>query len=106
MAVVKINAITVPPERREQMEERFAGNRGSMDGTPGYLGFELLRPTSGDDRYFVITRWESDEAFRAWRSGSTPDAAHAQERRDPTATGADLLEFEVVLGSDGHGGHH
>jgi heme oxygenase (mycobilin-producing) len=104
MAVVKINAITALPDKAEQMEQQFAAHRASMDGTPGFLGFELLRPVGGEDRYFVVTRWENDEAFQAWRGQSRPDSAHAQERRDPTSAKADLLEFEVVLSSDGQGG--
>ncbi|EUA23745.1 antibiotic biosynthesis monooxygenase family protein [Mycobacterium xenopi 4042] len=37
-----------------------------MENQPGFLGFQLLRPVKGEDRYFVVTHWESDEAFQAW----------------------------------------
>lgn len=50
----------------------------------------------GDDRYFVVTQWESEEAFQAWASGPAREA-HAGERAKPVASGADLLEFEVVF---------
>jgi heme-degrading monooxygenase HmoA len=29
-------------------------------------GFELLRPTDGTNRYFVMTRWRDEEPFTAW----------------------------------------
>lgn len=96
MPVVKINAITVPPEAGPSLEERFAARAGTIDQTPGFLGFQLLRPVAGESRYFVVTQWADDAAFEAWRDGSGR-AAHAGERAQPVASGADLLEFEVVL---------
>ncbi|RJQ78461.1 antibiotic biosynthesis monooxygenase [Pseudonocardiaceae bacterium YIM PH 21723] len=99
MAVVKINAIQVPEAGREELERRFAARKGAVDNSPGFLGFELLRPVSGDDRYFVVTHWETDEDFRNWRDGGAAAEAHAGERAKPVAGGASLLEFEVVLSS-------
>ena len=94
--VVKINAISVPPQAREELERRFAARAHTVDGADGFLGFQLLRPVAGDDRYFVLTRWRDDAAFEAWRDGDAR-AAHAGEGTRPVASGADLLEFEVVL---------
>jgi heme-degrading monooxygenase HmoA len=96
MPVVKINAISVPPQAHEELEKRFANRAHSVDGTPGFLGFQLLRPVKGEDRYFVVTQWEDDAAFEAWRDGPAI-AAHSGERAKPVSTGADLLEFEVVI---------
>lgn len=100
MPVVKINAIHVPEGAGAQLEERFAARAGAVEGSPGFLGFQLLRPTAGEDRYFVVTQWADEESFAAWRDGQGR-AAHAEKPgeapRKPVATGADLLEFEVVL---------
>jgi heme-degrading monooxygenase HmoA len=96
MSVVKINAISVPPEAREELERRFSHRAHTIDESAGFLGFQLLRPVRGEDRYFVVTEWEDEESFVAWRDGDAR-AAHAGERAKPVATGADLLEFEVVL---------
>ncbi|GAA4657958.1 antibiotic biosynthesis monooxygenase [Kineococcus glutinatus] len=98
MAIVKINAIEVPEGGGEELERRFAARLGAVEGAAGFLGFELLRPVRGESRYFVYTRWETEEAFRAWSEGGAR-AAHAGERARPVATGASLLEFEVVLGA-------
>jgi len=94
--VVKINAISVPPPARAELERRFAARAHTVDGADGFLGFQLLRPVAGDDRYFVVTRWRDDAAFEAWRDGDAR-AAHAGEGSRPVASGAELLEFEVVL---------
>lgn len=96
MAVVKINAIEVPAGAGEELERRFAQRMHAVDSASGFLGFELLRPVAGDTRYFVYTRWESEEAYQAWAGGGSV-AAHAGMRENPVATGANLLEFEVVL---------
>ncbi|MEV0680825.1 antibiotic biosynthesis monooxygenase [Actinosynnema sp. NPDC050436] len=98
MAVVKINAIHVPDGAGPELEKRFAARLGAVDSSPGFLGFQLLRPVAGDERYFVVTHWETDADFDNWRNGGAREA-HAGERAKPVATGADLLEFEVVLSS-------
>ena len=95
MAVVKINAIEVPEGGGPELERRFANRLHAVDSTPGFLGFELLRPVSGEDRYFVYTRWESEEAFQAWSAGPAKEA-HSGVRATPVSTGSSLLEFEVV----------
>ncbi|CRK61154.1 Antibiotic biosynthesis monooxygenase [Alloactinosynnema sp. L-07] len=95
MAVVKINAIEVPEGAGEELEKRFAARLGAVEGEPGFLGFELLRPTAGETRYFVYTRWETEADFQAWATGSAREA-HAGQRAKPVATGSSLLEFEVV----------
>jgi len=96
MSVVKINAISVPPQAHEELERRFAARAHTVDKATGFLGFQLLRPVKGEDRYFVVTHWEDEETFLAWRDGDARQA-HAGERAKPVASGADLLEFEVVL---------
>ncbi|MFC3501749.1 antibiotic biosynthesis monooxygenase family protein [Micromonospora krabiensis] len=95
MAVVKINAIDVPPGAGEELEKRFAARAGAVENSPGFLGFELLRPVAGESRYFVYTKWESEEAYQAWAAGPSR-AAHAGQQQRPVASGATLLEFEVV----------
>ncbi|GAB3983431.1 hypothetical protein GCM10027615_68560 [Plantactinospora veratri] len=59
---------------------------------------------SGESRYFVYTKWESEAAYQAWASGPARQA-HARgpadgesggEQPRPVASGATLLEFEVV----------
>ncbi|SFK60504.1 antibiotic biosynthesis monooxygenase family protein [Amycolatopsis sacchari] len=95
MAVVKINAIEVPEGAGPELEKRFANRMHAVDSQPGFLGFELLRPVAGENRYFVYTKWESEEHFKAWAEGPSREA-HSGERAKPVASGASLLEFEVV----------
>lgn len=101
MSVVKINAIETPEGAGPRLEERFSERLGEVEKSPGFLGFELLRPTAGESRYFVYTRWETEEAFRAWRESSAFRRGHTDRAgsggQAPVGTGSSLLEFEVVL---------
>ena len=96
MAIVKINAIKVPPHAGEEFERRFAARAGVVEGSPGFLGFQLLRPVEGESRYFVVTQWADDASYAAWRDGDAR-AAHKGEHGTPVASGAELLEFDVVM---------
>ena len=78
MAVVKINAIEVPEGMGDKLEERFAARAGEVENMPGFEGFELLRPTGEEKRYFVYTRWDSEESFQAWVQSSAFTRGHAQ----------------------------
>jgi len=103
MTVVKINAITVPENAGRELEGRFAARAQEVDQQPGFEGFELLRPTDGSNRYFVVTRWKDDESFQAWMSSRAFGEQHGKpasggggQPQRPVAAGAELLEFEVV----------
>ncbi len=47
MAVVKINAIEIPEGAGPELEKRFANRAHTVENSPGFLGFQLLRPTAG-----------------------------------------------------------
>ena len=103
MSVVRINAIEVPEGAGPELEQRFANRLGAVDEQPGFEGFELLRPTGeAESRYFVVTHWESEDAFQAWVASRDFSKGHAGpkgEQRPPVSTGSELLEFDVVLSS-------
>ena len=93
MAVVKINAIRIPEGAGPELK-RFHARAHSVDGSPGFLGFQLLRPVKGG----TATSWSPigrpRGTSRNWASG--PPKAHAGEQRNPCRLRSDLLEFEVV----------
>src|ERR1700712_94112 len=99
MSVVKINAIEVPEGAGPELEKRFAARLGAVEGSPGFEEFCLLRPTGGETRYFVYTRWATEEAFQEWSAHPSPRPPAPPPPgapRPPVATGAALLEFDVV----------
>ncbi|WIE75660.1 antibiotic biosynthesis monooxygenase [Curtobacterium sp. MCSS17_007] len=93
MSVVKINAITVPEGKGSHLEARFVGRNHDVEQQPGFESFQLLRPTAGGTRYFVVSIWADEDSYQAWRTGQA-GAHHGGS--NPVATGAELLEFETV----------
>jgi heme-degrading monooxygenase HmoA len=102
MSVVKINAVDVPAERADEFEARFAARAGAVEQSDGFEAFELLRPNGGETRYFVYTRWASEDAYQAWLASQDFAKAHAHVASEksgqaaPVAHGAALLSFEVI----------
>ncbi len=102
MSVVKINALAVPSHLAQTLEERFANRAGEVEKLPGFEGFSLLRPTDSEGRYFVVTRWRSEEDFQRWVNSPEFQRGHAETTaHGPAATHSKLLSFEVVLESEG-----
>ena len=107
MSIVKINAITVPPDKQARFEERFRGRGGHVEKTPGFEWFELLRPLEGTDQYLVYTRWSSEEAYRAWESSQDFARSHDGGGDDlaPAASDSHHLWSYEVLESTGPKAH-
>lgn len=99
MTIIRINAITVPGEAGPELEKRFAARSAEVDQMPGFEGFELLRPTDGSKRYFVVTRWADEASFDNWVQSRAFASEHAKAGAPdarPVSSQAELLSFEVV----------
>ncbi|HLI43910.1 MAG TPA: antibiotic biosynthesis monooxygenase family protein [Acidimicrobiales bacterium] len=102
MAVVRINAIDVPPDHGDELARRFAARAGAVDQAEGFEGFELLRPSDGRSTWLVVTRWRDEESFTKWVS--SPAFAHghrgagdpAPGGTGPVATHSELWSYDVV----------
>lgn len=99
---MKINALEIPPQAGDEIVKRFTARMDSLSDVPGFLGFELLRPTAAtEQRWFVYTRWTDQASYEGWRDGDGARASHAGEQggeaRPPVSMGATLLEFEVEV---------
>jgi len=97
MSIVKINAITVPRERFDEFERRFATRAGKVSSAEGFEAFELLRPNDDRNVCLVITRWRSEEDFQTWVKSPDFAAGHAQHRTDgPVGTNSEIWSFDVL----------
>jgi heme-degrading monooxygenase HmoA len=99
MSVVKINALIVPAEMREELERRFGNRAGMVESSDGFEWFELLRPVEGTDRYLVYTRWRSEEDFKRWQESQAFQAGHAQA----SAEAASQAQGQAASQGQGHG---
>ncbi len=97
MSIVKINAITVAPERRDEFARRFASRAGRVSGAPGFESFELLVPNDDREVCLVVTQWQSEEAFQAWVRSADFAAGHAQHRSGgPVGSASEVWSFDVL----------
>jgi len=125
MTVVKINAITVPPDGGDELARRFAARAGAVDNQDGFEGFELLRQTDERTTWLVVTRWRDEAAFEAWRTSPAFGHGHRQAAQaaaahsgaadssaadspaaghgKPVAVSSELWSFEIAGGSGGAG---
>lgn len=78
------NRLPVKEGAAEQIIERFANSRGSVQGFPGFVSMEVLR-SKGADEVLVITRWRNESAFDSWVQSDEFKKAHGK------GGGGDLL---------------
>ena len=76
MTFVNITALAFPEGAQAEIERRFAARKKAVDSFEGFLGFDLLRPVIGEDRYFVVT----GRARRRRAPGNERGAARIRSR--------------------------
>ena len=97
--IVTCDRIPVNPEHAQAFEERFADRASLVDGMPGFISFQLLRPKQPDDPYVVMTYWESEDHFKAWTESDAFKEGHARSGTLPKEafSGHPKLEmFDVI----------
>jgi heme-degrading monooxygenase HmoA len=92
VTIIKINAITVPPESGDELGRRFAARAGAVDQQDGFEGFELLRPTDDRTTWLVVTRWRDEAAFQAWVSSPAFGHGHQGPRPAESHGGSEASE--------------
>ncbi|HEX9936147.1 MAG TPA: antibiotic biosynthesis monooxygenase family protein [Longimicrobium sp.] len=97
---VFISHLTVPPEDHGELERHFRERSRLVDGFPGFLYLQLMRPQAGPATHTFLTAWESREAFRAYMGSEEHSISHS---REPGAimerTSVRHEAFEVLMDS-------
>jgi heme oxygenase (mycobilin-producing) len=71
-----------------------------VDGFPGFLYLQLLRPQAGPATHVSLTAWESRDAFRRYMKSDAHAASHAREPGEIMArTEVRHEAFEVLMDS-------
>lgn len=100
---IVMNRIPVHPEYAEQFEERFRNRAHLVDGMPGFIRNEVLKPASEGKPYIVMTYWQTREDFERWTQSDEFKQGHARSGSLPKEafSGRNELEmFDVILSSD------
>jgi heme-degrading monooxygenase HmoA len=93
--IIVCNRIPVNPEHAAAFEERFANRASLVDGMPGFISYQLLRPKSQGDPYIVMTFWESEAHFQAWTESPSFREGHARSGTLPPQTFAGHPRLEI-----------
>lgn len=76
---VFISHLTVPEADAPELERHFRERSRLVDGFPGFLYLQLLRPQAGDATHTFLTAWESREAFRRYMGSDEHAVSHGRE---------------------------
>lgn len=95
-----LSRLDVPPDDQPALERHFRHRSHLVDGFPGFLYLQLLRPQAGDVAFAFLTAWDTREAFAQYMRSEEHAASHAREPADIMArTAARHEAFEVLLDS-------
>ncbi|MEO0562310.1 MAG: antibiotic biosynthesis monooxygenase [Chloroflexota bacterium] len=95
------NRIGVNPGYEEAFEARFAQRDAAVDGMPGFIAFNLLRPQTDGDPYVVMTFWQDEASFKGWVESDEFKNQHAKSGQLPREafTAHPKLEYFDVIQS-------
>lgn len=97
---VFISHLSVPEEDRASLERHFRERSGLVDGFPGFLYLQLLRPQSGEASHTFLTAWEDRDAFRSYMRSREHALSHAREPAGIMGrTGVRHEAYEVLMDS-------
>ncbi len=104
--IVVSNRIPVAPGHETEFEKRFEGRARLVEKHPGFLRFQILRPTSvnmhggtmGESPYYVVlTFWETKEAFVSWTESASFREAHSNRPPKEMFAGPNVFEMHEVI---------
>lgn len=76
---VFISHLTVPEADREELEREFRGRSRLVDGFPGFLYLQLLRPQTGEATHTFLTAWLDRDAFSRYMRSREHAESHGRE---------------------------
>jgi heme oxygenase (mycobilin-producing) len=92
--LVVMNVVHVKEERREAFERAFLGRESHVHKAEGFAGFELMR-RHGSDEYVVLSRWNDEASYAAWRDGELFKRSHRHAEGE-LAEGAEVRSYTVL----------
>lgn len=76
---VFISHLSVPEDDQPELERHFRERSRLVDGFPGFLYLQLMRPQAGSATHTFLTAWESREAFSRYMRSAEHALSHSRE---------------------------
>jgi heme-degrading monooxygenase HmoA len=97
---VFISHLTVPEADHGELERHFRERSRLVDGFPGFLYLQLLRPQAGGATHTFLTAWDDREAFGRYMRSAEHAASHSREPAEIMARTTVRHEaYEVLMDS-------
>ncbi len=64
---VAINFLSCQPEYVERFETLFKSRAHAIDRLPGFIRMHVLKPQREGEAYLVVSHWNDQASFDAWR---------------------------------------
>ena len=90
-----MNVVEVEEDKRDAFEEAFLTRERLLSQAEGFVGFELLR-RDRQGEYVVLTRWESQEAFRGWVQSDLFKRSHSRQGDHSLAMSNETRTYEIL----------
>jgi heme-degrading monooxygenase HmoA len=97
---VFVSHLSVPEADHAALERHFRERSRLVDGFPGFMWLQLLKPQAGDATHTFVTAWESRAAFRSYMNSHEHAVSHAREPAEiMSRTRVTHQAFDVLLDS-------
>jgi heme-degrading monooxygenase HmoA len=97
---VFVSHLRVPDGDRARLERHFRERSRLVDGVPGFLYLQLLRPQAGASTHTLLTAWADRDAFRRYMASEERVRSHDHEPADVMARSEVRHEaYEVLMDS-------
>ena len=92
--ILAISRFRVANGLEDEVKAAFRQRPRLVDGEPGFLGMETFTDASEPTLFYLVTRWTSAAAFRAWHRS---DAHHLSHRFIPRGLKLDAEWTQLVV---------
>jgi heme-degrading monooxygenase HmoA len=97
---VFVSHLTVPEGDRAVLERHFRERSRLVEGVPGFLYLQLLRPQAGGASHTLLTAWADRDAFRRYMASEERARSHSREPADVMSrSGVRHEAYEVLMDS-------
>ena len=101
MIFVVANRVFLKPEFNDEFEKRFRERAGQIDKQIGFVSMQVLKPTSENTPYVILTHWQDEQAFKNWVGSDDFKIAHQNPmNKDAFLDGGGLEQFEVIISAE------
>jgi heme-degrading monooxygenase HmoA len=98
MYYVVANRVYVADEWQAMFEQRFRQRAGEIDKQPGFVRLQIMRPTSAETPYVVLTTWQDEAAFQRWVRSEDFKTAHQNPMpKEAFSAEGRLEQYEVII---------